>query len=59
MEVRNLCLKIPRNRYGVSLLGFAANAQHCMRVGLGQPAEAPTQTIEKVEKTLARLQSIE
>ena len=59
MEVRNLCLKIPRERHGVSLLGSAANAQHCMHVGLGQPAEASTQTIERVEKALATLKSIE
>ena len=49
MEVRNLCLKIPRKRCGVSLLGSAANTQHCMHVGLDQPAEAPTQTIEREE----------
>ena len=30
-----------------------------MHVGLGQPAEAPTQTIERVEKALMTLQSIE
>ena len=59
IEVRNLCLKIPRKRHGVSLLGSAANAQHCMHVGLGQPAEVPTQTIERVEKALMTLQSIE
>ena len=59
MEVRNLCLKIPRKRHGVSLLGPAANAQHCMHVGLGQPAEVPTQTIEREEKALATLQRIE
>ena len=59
VEVRNLCLKIPRKRHGVSLLGSAANAQHCMHVGLGQPAEVPTQTIERVEKALTTLQSIE
>ena len=59
MEVRNLSLKIPRKRQGVSLLGSAANARHCMFVGLGQPAEAPTQTIERVEKALMTLQSIE
>ena len=59
IEVRNLCLKIPRKRRGVSLLVSAANAQHCMHVGLDQPAEAPTQTIERVEKALATLQSIE
>ena len=52
MEVRNLCLKIPRKRHGVSLLGSAAKAQHCLHVGLGQPAEVPTQTIERVEKAL-------
>ena len=44
IEVRNLCLKIPRTRHVVSLLGSAANAQHCMHVSLGQPAEVPTQT---------------
>ena len=54
MEVRNLCLKIPRKRHGVSLLGSAANAQHCMHVGLGKPAEAPTQTIEKEWRRLSR-----
>ena len=59
MEVRNLCLKIPRKRHGVSLLGSAANPQHCMHVGLGQSAEAPTQTIERVEKAVAPLQGIE
>ena len=50
MEVRNLCLKVPRKRHGVGLLGSAANTQHCMHVGLCQPAEAPTQTIERLEK---------
>ena len=30
-----------------------------MHVGLGQPVEAPTQTIERVEKALVTLQSIE
>ena len=59
MEVRNLCLKIPRKRLVVSLLGSAANAQHCMHVGLGQPAEAPTPSKERVEKALTTLQSIE
>ena len=59
MEVRNLCLRVPRKRRGVSLLGSAANTQHCIHVGLGQPAEAPTQTIERVEKALGTLQSIE
>ena len=58
-EVRNLCVKVPRKRHGVSLLGSAANAQHCMHVGLGQPAELPTQTIERVEKALMTLQSID
>ena len=58
-EVRNLCLKIPRKRHGVSLLGSAANAQHCMHVGLGELAEVPTQTTERVEKALMTLQSIE
>ena len=33
-DVRNLCLTIPRKRHGVSLLGAAANTQHCMhRIG--------------------------
>ena len=59
MEVRNLCLRVPRKRHGVSLLWSAANTQHCMHVGLGQPAEAPTQTIERVENALATLQNIE
>ena len=59
MEVRNLCLSVPRKRHGVSFLGSAANTQHCMHVGLGQPAEAPTQTIERVVKALATLQNIE
>ena len=58
-EVRDLCTRVPRKRHGVSLLGSAANMQHCMRVGLGQPAQPPIQTIERVEKTLATLQSIE
>ena len=52
-------MKIPRKQHGVSLLGSAANAQHCMHVGLCQPAEVPTQTIERVEKALMTLQSIE
>ena len=59
MKVRNLCLKIPRKRLGVSLLGSGANAQHCMHVGLGQTAEVPTQTIERVEKALMTLLSVE
>ena len=44
MEVRNLRMKVPRKRHGVSLFGSAANTQHCVHVGLGPPAEAPTQT---------------
>ena len=52
-------LRTQNKRHGVSLLGSAANAQHCMHVGLGQPAEVPTQTIERVEKALMTLQSIE
>ena len=47
-EVRDLCMRVPRKRHGVSLFGSAANAQHCMHVGLGQLAEPPTQTIESV-----------
>ena len=30
-----------------------------MRVGLGQPAEPPTQTYERVEKALVTMQSVE
>ena len=41
VEVRNLYLKVPGKRHGVSLLGSEADAKHCMEVGLGQPAEAP------------------
>ena len=52
-------MRVPRKRHGVSLLGSAANAQHCMHVGLGQPAEAPTQAVERVEKALATLQNAE
>ena len=59
MEVRNLFLKVPRKRHGVSLLGSAGNTQHCMHVGLGQHAKAPTQTSERVERALATLQNIE
>ena len=59
IEVLNLCSKIPRKRHGVSLLGSAANAHYCMHVGLGQLAEVPTQTVERVEKALMTLQSIE
>ena len=58
-EVRDLCMKVPRKRHGVSLLGSRANAQHCMHVGLGRPAVVPTQTTERVEKALMTLQSIE
>ena len=59
IEVRNLCLKILRKSHGVSLLGSAANARHCMHVGLGQPAEVPTQTTERVENALVTLRNIE
>ena len=59
LSVRNLCLRIPHKRHGVSLLGSEANAQHCMQIGLGQAAEAPTQTKERVEKALVTLQNIE
>ena len=59
MEVRNLCLRVPRKRHGASLLGSAVNTQHWMHVGLGQLAEAPTQTMERVERALSTLQSIE
>ena len=57
--VQSLCLRIPRKRHGVSLLGSEANAQHCMQVGLGQITEAPTQTKERVETALVMLQNIE
>ena len=59
LSVRNLCLRIPHKRHGVSLLGSEANAQHCMQVGLGQITEAPTQTKERLEKALATLRNIE
>ena len=42
---------------GINLLGSATNMQYCMHVG--QPAEPPTQTTERVEKAMATLQSIE
>ena len=58
-EVRDLSTKVPRERHGVSLLGSAANMQYGMHVGLGQLAEPPTQTTERVEKALATLLSIE
>ena len=47
-EVRDQCRRVPRKRRGVSLLGSAANMQYCMRAGLGQAAEPPTQTYERV-----------
>ena len=53
LSVRNLCLKIPRKRHGVSLLGSEANAQRCMQVGLGHT------TKKRVEKALVTLQNIE
>ena len=59
MEVQNLSLRFPRKRHGVSLLGSAANTQHCMHIGLGQPVDSPTQTSKRVEKALATLQNIE
>ena len=43
----------------MSLLGSAANAQHCKHVGVGHPFEVPTHTTERVEKALMTLQSIE
>ena len=58
-EVRDQCLEVPRKRLGVSLLGSAAKMLCCMSVGLGQPAEPPTQTTERVEKAVATLQSVE
>ena len=39
--------------------GSAANMQYGMHVGLGQLAEPPTRTTERVEKALATLLSIE
>ena len=32
-EVRDLCMRVPRKRHGVSLFGSAANMHHCMHVG--------------------------
>ena len=54
LEIRNL-----RERHGISLLGSAANVQHSMHVGLGQPAEPPAQTTERPERAPKTLQSIE
>ena len=59
LEVRNLCLKIPRKRRVVSLLGSETNVQHCMEFILGQSAEAPTQTRERVDNSLMTFHSIE
>ena len=50
-EVRDLCTKVPRKRHGVSL-------QYYMHVGLGQPAEPPTQTNERVENVLTMLENV-
>ena len=58
-EVRDLCMRVPRKQYGGSLHHSAANMRCCMHAGLGQPAEPPTQTIERVDKALATLQNIE
>ena len=49
-EVRDLCMRAPRMRHGVSLLGSAANMHYCMHVGLGQPVEPPTQTLQDIER---------
>ena len=59
LSVRSLCLRIPRKRHGVSLLGSEANAQHCVQVEFGQALEAPTQTKERLEKALTMLHNIE
>ena len=47
-ENSNLCEKSQRNR-GIEPLGLAANVQHIVNVGLGQPV-APTQTVGRLEK---------
>ena len=54
LVIWNQCAKVPRKRLGISLLGSAANVQH-----LGQPAEAPTETVERLGKALKTLQSTE
>ena len=41
------------------MLGSAANVQHVMYVGLGQPAEPPTETVERLEQAVKKLKSIE
>ena len=43
MNVVNLCSKIPRKRHGVS-------AQHCMLVGLGQPAEVQHKRLKELRR---------
>ena len=56
LEIRNLCTKVPRKRLGIGLLGSGANVQHATHVGLNQPDEAPTQTVERLKKALLTLQ---
>ena len=53
------CTKVPRKRLGIGLFGSAVNVQHTMHAGLGQVAEAPTQTVKRLKKALTTLQSIE
>ena len=57
-EIRKLCTKVPRKRLAIGFLGSAANVQHTIHAGLGQMAEAPTQTVKRLKKALTTLQSI-
>ena len=59
LEIRNLSAKVLCKRLGISLFASAANVQHGIHVGLGQPAEALTQTVERLENALKTLQNIE
>ena len=49
----------PKGRQGIELFGSAANVQYTMHVGVGEPAGAPTQTVDRLEKALRTLQGIE
>ena len=52
------CMRVPRKRHGVSLLGSAANMQYCTHVGLGQPAEPPMQATKRVKKALGTCRAL-
>ena len=59
LEIRNLCTTVPRKRLGIGLLRSGGNVQHTMHAGLGQLAEAPTQTVKGLKKAVTTLESIE